>query len=244
MVSESLQTNQNAVHVWHVPLDGILSSDADMLLSQDEQERAERFRFNLDRQRFIFRRAALRHILGKYLETNPGDLRFCYNDSGKPRLESPDGSPSLNFSVSQAGSIALIAVTKTESVGVDIEALIELPDVESLAKYTLSDQELVYFQTVAANQKDWLFFSLWTCKEALVKADGRGLSMPLSEIELAFSENAVARLTSIAGDRVAAARWSLNQFVPSPGYLGVVAVESPAAIVEHIPYTALRDVGW
>jgi 4'-phosphopantetheinyl transferase len=73
------------VHVWRIQLDLSLSDIQPLLqiLSKDELERAGRFHFERDRQHFITRRGWLRQLLGRYIDLNPGDLRFVYNRYGK-----------------------------------------------------------------------------------------------------------------------------------------------------------------
>lgn len=241
MTNDVRLVGKDIVHVWHVPLDGSLSPNDSLSLSPDELERAKRFRLDGDRHTFVLCRSALRRILSHYLNTGSRDIRFHYNDFGKPQVETPTNQHSLRFNVSHSGTIALIAVTHAHQVGVDVEAITDLNDVDSLSEISLSARELAHLQAAPADRRPELFCNLWTCKEAVAKADGRGLSIPLPEIEFAVSEHAVTRLTSIAGERLAASNWSVNQFAPARGYLGAVASISSEFAIKHISYSALGD---
>ena len=229
------------VHIWHVSPTDISSSHVECQLSQDELDRAGRFRFDEDRHRFINSRVALRRILGQYLKTDSADVQFSYNQFGKPELEGSGPDCSLKFNVSHAGVIALIAVTRFSRIGVDVAVVEDLPDVDSLAAMSLSSTELESFRALNSDRQCNLFFNLWTCKEALAKADGRGLSAPLSEFEFAFSGMNACSLRSISRKSAEATRWSVFQFTPMSGYLGAVAVESGEAEIEHFSYSVQTD---
>src|SRR5687768_5179237 len=95
----------NEVHVWRAQLD-LPSSQVQQLrgiLTDDESDRANRFIFEIDRQRFIVARGTLRCILSRYIATQPDHLRFFYNQYGKPSLAPEFSSTLLNFNLSHSG---------------------------------------------------------------------------------------------------------------------------------------------
>ena len=96
------------VHIWRAHLDQPTGQLA-KTLSEDERLRAERFVFEHDRRHYIVGRGGLRTILGRYLNLEPGRLRFCYNDYGKPHLKDlPNGKRrQLYFNVAHSGGRAL-----------------------------------------------------------------------------------------------------------------------------------------
>src|SRR5262245_17253393 len=111
----------DAVHVWrfNLALERQGLEELWEALSQEEQARAERFRFETDRKRFIAAHGVLRHILAGYLNRRPADLIFGAGDFGKPFVVS--GSPeesSLRFNLSHSGELALCAVSPSLEVGV------------------------------------------------------------------------------------------------------------------------------
>ena len=118
----SLQLTSSEVHVWCASLDVPPETAArlDATLTCDERNRSARFRFERDRQRFIVARGVLRDLLGRYLATPPGHLRFGYNPFGKPDL-SPEFGSRLTFNLSHSAGLALIAIAAGSSVGVDLE---------------------------------------------------------------------------------------------------------------------------
>ena len=100
------------VHTWSVTLNVAPEAWARLYatLSQDERDRSARFRFVRDRLRFVTARGTLRALLGRYLRTRPGRIRFSYNAFGKPELSPAFGSR-LRFNLSHSAGLALIAIT-------------------------------------------------------------------------------------------------------------------------------------
>ena len=80
-------------------------------------------------------------------------------------------------------------------------------------------------QRLAAEKKWEAFFKLWTCKEALLKATGKGLTVPLNEAEISLGVNGSAQLASIGGNTEAATRWRLEIFKPFADYQSAVIVD-------------------
>src|SRR5581483_155459 len=121
------------VHIWRLSLEGsaALAERLVETLSSGERRRAERFRFARDRDRFVVVRGVLRGLLGRYLDRDPGTLRFRYGPNGKPALRD-DGF--LRFNVSHSRRIALVAVAAGREVGVDVEEIRGDLDVDGLSR--------------------------------------------------------------------------------------------------------------
>lgn len=169
---------QGEIHLWHLNLDG---EDARPdLLSEDEQARAERFHFDQDKRRWITGRSLLRVILGRSLGVSPKALLFETGPWGKPGLP---GCP-LRFNISHSGGAALLALTWQQEVGVDLEAACRDLSGEELAPQVLSARERAWLWEHAPEQRSRAFLTLWTAKEAYVKATGQGLSFPLTRLTL------------------------------------------------------------
>src|SRR4051812_28526114 len=100
---------EDEVHVWSVALDAQPAS-VGAALSEDELLRAAAFKVVDGRRNFVATRGALRTLLGRYLQTDPGALRFAASTNGKPRLDHP--SSLLQFNVSHSGTAGLIAVAR------------------------------------------------------------------------------------------------------------------------------------
>ena len=222
------------VHVWRVSLDqpAACVQQLAQMLSADERLRAERFRFERDRLHFSISRGMLRTILGQYLGVDPARLRFEYSSYGKPSLvpkgfENPAGLVPC-FSISHAYGLALCAVTFNREVGIDLELIRPISEVERLVESFFSSREKAIFQMLHASRRQEAFFNCWTRKEAYLKASGDGLARPLDEVEALRAPGEPAWLLRIAGDFREASRWSIRDLLPASGYTAAMVVEGHA----------------
>ena len=170
--------SQNAIHVWRAPLN--LSADKihsyQSVLSSDELKRAAKFKFLTHQQKFIVARGTLRYLLGQYLDQPPESIVFQYTDRGKPYI----AEQSIFFSVSHADDWATYSIGLVEKIGIDVEKIRHDLAIASIAARFFSADENQHLQTLPIAKKTQLFFYLWTCKEAFVKATGNGLTESLS----------------------------------------------------------------
>ncbi|MBB5056306.1 4'-phosphopantetheinyl transferase [Granulicella aggregans] len=176
---------QGEVQVWWIELSAENADDTKYLpaLNAEETERAGRLRAGQVRTQFLAGRSGVRTLLGAHLGIAPQKVPIVMAEFGKPELDSPS-SEKIHFNVAHSRSTILIALNLTAPVGIDIEYLDRKIEVEEVARHSLTEQEtstLLAIDDVAARSK--FFFECWTRKEAVVKADGRGLSLPLTSFE-------------------------------------------------------------
>lgn len=215
------------VHVWRERLS--LSADyverLARVLAADEMAKAARFHLERDRRRFIVGRGWLRMLLGLYLNCRPDHVQFCYNAHGKPALAEAQGDDALGFNLAHAGDLMLCALVRgpAHRVGVDVECIGAIPEADQIAASFFSDQERERLATLAADQKEEMFLSIWTRKEAWVKAIGQGLTLPLRQLDVWAGD--MIDLTGVAKDHASATRWTVQSFAPAAGYVGAVAVD-------------------
>ena len=139
------------------------------LLTTAERARADRYRFADDRRRSIVARAATRRFIGRYLNVHPTTLIFDEEEFGKPVLRGRD----IEFNASHSGDLVALAFSRDSAVGVDVERRRQLTDTLALARRYFSAEEVSIVES-AADHVD-AFFSIWTAKEAIVKASGKGI---------------------------------------------------------------------
>jgi 4'-phosphopantetheinyl transferase len=222
-----LPLSSDEVHVWRAFFDQETShiNELAWTLSEDERLKAKRFYFQKDQRRFVITHGILRKMLGQYLNIEPNRLKFSYGSHGKPTLNGiPDGH-SLCFNMSHSNGLALFAFAWNRKVGVDVEYVRSMPDIEEIAERFFSPRENAVFRTVPAGKKLEAFFNCWTRKEAFLKANGDGLSRSLDSFEVSLAPGKPARLLSVEGDLQEASRWSLWALVPASEYIGALAVE-------------------
>jgi 4'-phosphopantetheinyl transferase len=222
---ENLSLDQNEIHVWRCFLDQP-EQQIDALvktLTDDEVKRAERFHFQRDRLHFIAARGVLRMILGQYLGSDPGYVRFIYGRNGKPSLAG-EKEPRLCFNVSHSRGLALYAFTYDRKIGVDVEYLDRERAIEHIVERFYSPTEISAFNSLPADKQHDAFFTYWTCKEAYLKAEGTGLSFGLDKVEISMTPEKHTALAAIDGDTQQAALWSLQTLDAAKEYAAALAV--------------------
>jgi 4'-phosphopantetheinyl transferase len=218
-----VELRSDEVHVWRVDIGERGSTGSIAALSEGERARAARFRFDADRDRFVASHAALRAILASYLDVAPASLEFGEGTHGKPFLAAPADGRLLRFSLSHSGELALVAVTLGREVGVDVERVRPLDDLDGLVARYLSPPEREALSRVAADDRLRAFFEIWTLKEAYLKACGDGLLRELDAFDVTVGD-AQPRLLAVRdrpGDEV---RWALRRLTPRGGYTAALAV--------------------
>ena len=215
------------VHLWRAGLE-LPSPQVQQLrgiLTDDELDRADRFCFEIDRRRFIAARGILRSILSCYLAICPGHLRFCYNQYGKPCLAPEFSSSLLNFNLSHSGSMALYAITRNMEIGIDVERVRSDFEYEEIAKRFFSINEVANLRTMPTEKRLEAFYHYWTRKEAYIKAQGKGLSLPLDGFDFSFAAWASRRLLMTKDKPQERVLWTLLDLKPRFGYIGALAVK-------------------
>ena len=145
------------------------------VVTADERERAARFRFEADRQRFLHGRLLLRTFLGHQVGVPPRDVAFINSAFGKPEV--PPGI--LRFNLAHSGEWILFALARHREVGVDVEHHRAMSDAMELARRFFAPPEVAAMEALDPAMRDDAFFRIWTRKEAIVKAHGQGLSAGL-----------------------------------------------------------------
>lgn len=209
----------NEIHIWRIALDSTSVDLADLnnQLSADEKDRAARFAFPDLRRRFIFRRAARRMILSKYLPIASQMLLFESFANGKPRLCNPGERAEIEFSATHSRDLALVAVSR-HVVGVDLEAVRPMDDLDALIARTLNSSEKSLLAGLSETEKQQVFFKHWTCKEAVLKATGEGLSQSMVSVAIDLTSKTDRCRVWQNGTN-----WHVLYLAPSLGFAGAIA---------------------
>ena len=226
--TKAIQLRKNEIHLWRSNLDRPTETieKLALILSTDEQIRANKFHFSKHRNRFIVARAILRKILGNYLQIDPKELLFKYSSRGKPALNNNESEEQIQFNLSHSEDLALYGFTYNLQIGVDLEYFRPTCDVENIAQRFFSPREYNIINSISDQEKQRTFLQIWTAKEAYLKATGEGLGNSLDEIDIDIIKNEEVKLLSIKGDTQLAARWNLYSFIPESNYLASLVVEA------------------
>jgi 4'-phosphopantetheinyl transferase len=227
MPPSNLQLLAHEVHVWRAPLEPSESviQYLKRFLSKDEVTKASSFRFENDRKRWIAAHGILRLLLSRYVHMDPSQLRFDSNAYGKPFLEFPSLSPTLQFNLSHSSSLALYAFSYSRYIGIDVEYKRTDIDYDPLAIVSFSPEEQALLHSLSDTLKRDAFFNCWTRKEAYIKARGRGFSIPTHQFDVTFIPGEPAALLHCREDPQEITRWSLQDLAPGTDYAGALAVE-------------------
>jgi 4'-phosphopantetheinyl transferase len=219
--------HQNQVDLWMGPLDlsAFRLAEFEATLSSQELDRAQRFRFELHRHRYIAAHGWLRSVLAAYLARSAEAVEFVLSPSGKPGLSPPGNPTGLRFNLAHSENFAAIAVSKSCDVGVDIEQVRPIPDARDLVSRFFSQSESVAFHSLPEDQRSAAFFNLWTRKEAWLKATGEGIAHLLNQVEVSFLPDHPVELLKLPEGYDGDSPWSLQAIHPRPGVVVAVAAK-------------------
>ncbi len=214
-----------AVDVWLARLDLSVEPSAGDLgaLSTDELHRAARMAVT-PRRRFVGARTVLRKLIAAYLSEEAKNVEFSYTDKGKPRLGTRHAQHGLHFSVSHSQNRALFAFGRSP-LGVDLERIRPLRNLEKLAGRYLSAHEYRTLNQLPASVRSRAFFACWTRKEAYVKAIGTGIGLPLRSFRVTLTPGLEPAVLRESGQRDP--DWTLCHLEPEVGVVGALAVRHP-----------------
>jgi 4'-phosphopantetheinyl transferase len=195
------------------------------LLDDVERERYGSYRREIDQRRFLTGRTLIRTVAAERLGIDPSAVRLdascfdCGKPHGKPRVVDGAG---LEVSVSHSGSWVALAVTDGAPVGVDVEEIRDA-EVDSLAGIAFSAAEKATFAEVPAESRQAAFFTYWSRKEAVVKATGKGMSVPMSSLTLSRHDEP-PRVVASESSEVDTAVVRMADLAVDSGYRACVAV--------------------
>jgi 4'-phosphopantetheinyl transferase len=192
------------------------------LLDDVERSRYENYRRDVDKLRFLTGRALIRGVAAAELGKDPRDIAIdsscfdCGKPHGKPKV---DG---LEVSISHSGDWVALAVTDADPVGVDVEEVRDA-EVDDLAGIAFSPAELAVFKAVPKQDRKGAFFTYWSRKEAVVKATGKGMSVPMSKLTLTAHDEP-PRVVSSEAPEVDVSTVHMADLHAGDGYRASVAV--------------------
>jgi 4'-phosphopantetheinyl transferase len=166
-------------------------------------------------------------ILSTYISAPAGTIRFAYGPNGKPALDATGGA-GLQFNLASSGKVALYAVTRQRSVGVDVETVRPLIDLTGLIARFFTPGETVLLAELTDLERERLFFAGWTRKEAYLKALGEGLSRSPNQVDVSPGSD--------LGD------WTIETIVPLPGLVGAVAAPGSDWRIRRLDWAPTRAV--
>jgi 4'-phosphopantetheinyl transferase len=203
---------KRAIDVWRVAA----RSDKNLLnlLSDAEKAQSDRFYKKEDASRFITGRFALRLILAGYAGMPPGEIQILAGAGKKPLLANDHD---IHFNLAHSGDWILIAVSGT-AVGVDLELVNPAFSFDGILENNFSKEEINFIR--GAENPRAAFYFLWTRKEALIKATGRGLHDNLQSITVLDGSREIDQRLLVSSNG-----WNINSFAVLENYQGAVSFD-------------------
>ncbi len=205
---------EGEIHVWRFSLadDSARASRLEHVLSHEERARAARFHFERDQRRFVIARAIYRDVLAPTPACPPSALPLTAVAGEKPRSRSLPYSHNL----SHAHELGVVAVAARGDLGIDVDYIHRTVEMATVARAALTPREHAEWEALPAAARRPTFFSLWTRKEAVLKATGDPKAFEFGDMD--------AAAITLAG------AWSLATFFPADGYCGAIALRSSGQV--------------
>ncbi len=185
---ETIQPEPTFVDIWLIDIGAGQDWSEPNVLSPDEYGKAVRIVIPEKRLQYISACVFLRRILAQYVENNPGNLEFVYTPAGKPSL-SGEHSGKLFFNISHSFGKMLVGITSTGEIGIDIEKINKRRLINKIAERRFAERERYLLESCREDESSRFFCTLWTRKEAVLKAAGTGLLFPIRNIDVSDADN-------------------------------------------------------
>ena len=170
---------------------------------------------------------ALRALLAKHLDTRPESVRIVRDEHGKPRI----ADSTLEFNLSHTRSSALVGICDDNALGVDLEHLGRQRPVLELAQRFFAPSEASSLSLLNPLRRQTAFLELWCCKEAVLKALGRGLGFGLARVEFALNDRGEPQTLIRVGEDLPQ-DWHVVRLQPEPDFAAALAWRGPARQVQ------------
>jgi len=223
------ELGDKTIHIWgvHVPdvFDRLGALNA--LLSEKEREKAARFHREPDRQSSVAARGALRILLSGYAGIPAAEIEFNYSENGKPHVADSD----VDFNVSHSADWVVLAFGRHRNIGVDVEKIKWDMDVQSIASRYFAPEEIALIEN--AEDRHSIFFQLWACKEAYVKACGSALFRELGRFSVPVDGGGLPEVGEKDG-------WIFQRLEAGSKYAAAVVTDQPLASVPCYDFGGLE----
>ncbi|MBI3229967.1 MAG: 4'-phosphopantetheinyl transferase superfamily protein [Burkholderiales bacterium] len=194
-------------------------------LSEEELVRGARFHFERDRNQFVLTRALVRSVLSRYAAIPPAQWQFGKGEHGRPFIANPD-APAIAFNLSHTRGLVVLAVSQAQPLGVDVENFQTREAPLEVAQGYFSPTEVAALTSLPLAAQQERFFHYWTLKEAYIKAESKGLSLPLEQFSMLFASDNEVEIAF--HDLPASSGWHFWLMQACPGFLTALCVQSEA----------------
>jgi 4'-phosphopantetheinyl transferase len=209
---------QGEVHIWTVSVHGIKEQldHLKSLLTEEEIGKISFYKFEHKQHSYIATQALLRVLLSLYLDIKPMEVKMKSRSKGKPFLIH---DRSIFFNISNSDGLCVFAFSGDGEVGIDLERIRQMPDIEQLIQKNLTSREKEYVLK-DPDKKLKRFFRFWTIKESYLKAIGEGMRLTPDNLEFSVEKGKI-RLRSV-NYGFEGADWQFKEFTRDGNYTGTL----------------------
>jgi 4'-phosphopantetheinyl transferase len=244
---EKLKTGERSpLYVIVIDIDDATSGNAipsfAALLDGEDRDRAARFHFDKDRDRFIVAHALLRLVAGRAIGVNPSAVAFRAGPrAGVPPRLAPGAGLVPTLSLSHADHFVAVALGWIDRLGIDVEGRRTLKDVDALARAALTPAEAADFAALPPDRRSDIFLRWWTAKEAALKAEETGLATALDKVALDYDDTHLPRAAVVSGED-SSRRYPIRVFDPFGSSNAIAAVAAAKSAALNVTYTTAQTV--
>jgi 4'-phosphopantetheinyl transferase len=225
---QSAVSTSHAAEIWLTNLSEVTAELRDYyreLLTSQERERLGRIHTHHGDMpdQYLVSRALCRTVLSHYAEVPSGAWVFDTNSYGKPHVTQPVWARDLKFNISHTDGIVACAVSRNFELGLDIENTQRDLDHWIVARAAFAPSEVVAMRSMPKHQQRQYFYTVWTLKEAYIKAKGKGLLLPLDSFWFDLHDG-IARMNYSEGFVDEPIPCQFSRFDPTPEHKMAIAV--------------------
>ena len=218
------------IHMWTISIDSMKKQleRLQSLLSVEENRKVSYYKFEHTQHSYIVTQAVLRMLLSSYLKIKPEDVRMGTHKKGKPYLIH---DRSIYFNLSNSQDLCVYAFSCDAEVGIDIEKIRDMHDIDQLIDKNLTSRERKYFLNDPESKLS-RFFQFWTFKEAYLKAIGEGMRLTPKNLEFSLDDTTI-RLRSV-NYGFEGTDWQFKKFDREGNYTGTLAYTGKETVIKEL----------
>lgn len=218
------------IHLWTVSIDALKNQvkQLESLLSEEEKKKKSFYKFEHTQLSYVVSQAVLRMLLASYLDIKPGDVKLGAHKKGKPYLIH---DRSVFFNISNSFDLCVYAFSGDAEVGIDLEKIRDLPDLDQMIEKNLTRRERKYL-VKDPDHKLNLFFRFWTFKESYLKAIGEGMRLSPENLEFSMQDGAInLRSVNYGFDGT---EWQFQEFSRPGSYTGTLTYTGKGILIKEL----------
>jgi 4'-phosphopantetheinyl transferase len=220
------------IHVWQVLIDCTAANFVSFknTLPATEVEKIQCFKSKQAKDTSLVSQGALRILLSAYLDIAPQAIKLGRKKKGKPFSIDDTG---LYFNLSNSGNVVVIAISRDSEIGIDIEKIRPLQDLEEMINHNFTKNEIKFINS-KAEEKQNRFFRFWTIKESYLKAIGEGMRLPPENLEFTIDNHQI-KLLSVKGISEPE-DWNFKEFKPTNNYVGTITYAQKSSTIKQYEF--------